>query len=99
MLVNIQSLIDEAKCYEAIRAIIGLQGVRYTKCDSRRVIKQLYVVAGHKGQLEVVHSKGRKGRCHRLKAKQGRGTLTKEKPPIFEIIQRQSPFLQHNSQS
>ena len=43
---------------------------------------EMYLIAGHKGQPEVVKSKGRKGR-RRLKAKAGRGTQAKEKPPIF----------------
>jgi len=49
---------------------------------------EMYLIAGHKGQPEVVKSKGRKGRRRRLKAKQGRGTLVKEKPPILGMIQR-----------
>ncbi len=44
---------------------------------------EMYLIAGHKGQSEVVKSKGRKGRRRRLKAKAGRGTQTTEKPPIF----------------
>ena len=31
---------------------------------------------------------GRKGRCRRLKGARGRGTLAKEKPPIFGLLQR-----------
>lgn len=183
MFVNIQSLIDEAKCYFTIRAIRWPEGVRCSKCNSEQVIKQgfddtqahrqrylckacvcrfddltatifaghhqplqtwvlclymmglnlsnqqiaqeldldpddaqematqlrtgivakkppviltgevecdeLYVVAGHKGQPELVRSKGRKGRRRRLKAKQGRATLAQDKPPIFGMIQRQ----------
>lgn len=49
---------------------------------------EMYLIAGHKGQPEVVKSKGRKGRRRRLKAKPGRGTLAQEKPPIFGMIQR-----------
>src|ERR671917_82391 len=49
---------------------------------------ELYVVAGHKGNPEAVRSKGRKGRCNRLKGGRGRGTLEKEKPPIFGMIER-----------
>ncbi len=49
---------------------------------------EMYLIAGHKGQPEVVKSKGRKGRRRRLKAKQGRGTLVKEKTPILGMIQR-----------
>jgi len=49
---------------------------------------ELYVIAGHKGQPEVVRSQGRKGRRRRLKARPGRGTKAKEKPPIFGMIQR-----------
>ena len=44
---------------------------------------EAYVVAGHKGHPEVVKSKGRKGRRRRRKGKAGRGTLAKEKPPVF----------------
>jgi transposase-like protein len=46
------------------------------------------VIAGHKGQPEVVKSKGRKGRRRRRKGKSGRGTLKKERPPVFGMIQR-----------
>ena len=46
------------------------------------------VVAGHKGQPEVVKNKGRKGRRNRLKGKCGRGTLDKERPPVFGMMQR-----------
>ena len=49
---------------------------------------ETYVVAGHKGQPEVVKNKGRKGRRNRLKAKCGRGTLHKERPPVFGMMQR-----------
>ncbi len=49
---------------------------------------EAYVIAGHKGQPEVVKNKGRKGRRRRLKGKSGRGTLEKERPPVFGTIQR-----------
>src|SRR6266436_6489918 len=49
---------------------------------------EAYVIAGHKGQPEVVKEKGRKGRRRRLKGKCGRGTLAKERPPVFGMIQR-----------
>ena len=49
---------------------------------------EAYVVAGHKGQPEVVKSKGRKGRRRRRKSKSGRGTMEKEKPPVFGMMQR-----------
>src|SRR4029434_9334189 len=49
---------------------------------------EAYVIAGHKGQPEVVKSKGRKGRQRRLKGKAGRGTLEKERPPVFGMMQR-----------
>lgn len=48
----------------------------------------MYVIAGHKGNPEAVINKGRKGRRNRLKGARGRGTLDKEKPPIFGMIQR-----------
>ena len=35
-----------------------------------------------------MRKKGRKGRRNRLKGARGRGTLEKEKPPIFGMIQR-----------
>jgi hypothetical protein len=47
-----------------------------------------YVIAGHKGQPEVVQSQGRPGRRRRLKGKAGRGTVEKERPPVFGRIQR-----------
>ena len=49
---------------------------------------EVYIVAGHKGHPEAVAAKGRKGRRNRLKGARGRGTLEKEKPPIFGMIER-----------
>ncbi|SCA63735.1 hypothetical protein SCG7086_BC_00090 [Chlamydiales bacterium SCGC AG-110-P3] len=49
--------------------------------------EEAYVVAGHKGHPEA-KKKGCKGRRRRLKGGWGRGTLEKEKPPIFGRIQR-----------
>src|SRR3954454_15014277 len=49
---------------------------------------ELYVVAGHKGNPEAVRAKGRQSRRNRLKGIRGRGTLEKEKPPIFGMIER-----------
>jgi hypothetical protein len=50
--------------------------------------EEAYVVAGHKGQPEVVKSKERKGRRRRLKGKGGRGTMEKERPPVFGMMER-----------
>ena len=49
---------------------------------------EVYVVAGHQGHPEAVRGTGRRGRWRRLKGARGRGTLEKEKPPIFGMIQR-----------
>jgi len=49
---------------------------------------EAYVIAGHKGQPEVVKKKGRKGRRRRLRGKCGRGTVEKERPPVFGMMQR-----------
>jgi transposase-like protein len=49
---------------------------------------EAYVIAGHKGHPVAVKEKGRQGRRNRLKGPCGRGTLAKEKPPIFGMIQR-----------
>lgn len=49
---------------------------------------EVYIVAGHKGNPKAVIKKGRKGRRNRLKGARGRGTLAKEKPPVFGMIQR-----------
>jgi transposase-like protein len=49
---------------------------------------EAYVIAGHKGQSEVVKNTGRKGRRRRLQGKGGRGTLKKERPPVFGMMQR-----------
>ena len=48
---------------------------------------EVYVVAGHKGKPEEVKKKAA-GRRRRLKGERGRGTLEKEKPPIFGMMQR-----------
>jgi len=49
---------------------------------------EVYIVAGHKGQPEAVRAKARYGRRNGLKGVRGRGTLDKEKPPVFGIIER-----------
>jgi len=49
---------------------------------------EAYVVAGQKGQPEVVQNKGRKGRRNRRKGQGGRGTLAKERAPVFGMMQR-----------
>jgi hypothetical protein len=49
---------------------------------------EAYVVAGHKGQPGVVKRKKRKGRRRRRRGKGGRGTMEKERPPVFGMIQR-----------
>src|SRR5215813_7038177 len=49
---------------------------------------EAYVIAGHKGQPEVVKTQGRKGRRRRLQGQGGRGTLEKERPPVFGMMQR-----------
>ncbi len=49
---------------------------------------EVYVVAGHKGFPDPAKKQGRRGRRRRLKGARGRGTLEKEKPPIFGMIQR-----------
>ena len=51
-------------------------------------VDEVYIVAGHKGQPEVVAREGRLGRRRRLKGKPGRGTLADEKPPVLGMIQR-----------
>ena len=45
-------------------------------------------MAGHKGNPVAVADKKRKGRRNRLRGARGRGTLEKEKPPVFGMIQR-----------
>jgi transposase len=49
---------------------------------------EAYVSAGQKGQPEGVKKKRRKGRRRRRKGKGGRGTVEKERPPVFGMIQR-----------
>ena len=49
---------------------------------------EAYVIAGHKGQPDVVKSKERQGRRRQLQGKAGRGTLEKERPPVFGMMQR-----------
>jgi transposase-like protein len=49
---------------------------------------EMYIVAGHKGNPEIVKGEGREGRRNRLRGAKGRGTLEKEKPPILGLIQR-----------
>ncbi len=40
MLVNLQSLIDDAKCYETVRHLRWSEGVSCPECDSKRIVKQ-----------------------------------------------------------
>lgn len=47
---------------------------------------EVYVVAGHKGRPDRI--KGRAPRRRRLQGAPGRGTLEKEKPPVFGMIER-----------
>jgi transposase len=61
---------------------------RPVKLDDEVECDEVYGVAGHKGHPEAVKEKRRKGRRNRLKGARGRGTLEKEKPPIFGMIQR-----------
>src|SRR5262249_13696106 len=49
---------------------------------------EAYMIAGHKGQSEVVKTKGRQGWRRRLKGTSGRGTMEKERPPVFGMMQR-----------
>jgi len=56
---------------------------------------EAYVVAGHKGQPEIVKTKGRKGRRRRRKSQSGRGTMEKEKPPVFGMIERGGQVVIH----
>ena len=49
---------------------------------------EVYIVAGHKGNPEIVRRLGREGRRRRLRGARGRGTLATEKPPVFGLIQR-----------
>jgi transposase len=60
------------------RRTVRLSGV--VECD------EVYIVAGHKGRPERIV--GRPPRCRRLKGAPGRGTLAKDKPPIFGMIER-----------
>jgi transposase len=46
------------------------------------------VIAGYKGQPEAVKKKRRKGRRRGRKGKGGHGTLEKERPPVFGLMQR-----------
>lgn len=56
---------------------------------------EAYVIAGHKGQPDVVKSKGRQGRRRQRKGKTGRGTMAKEKPPVFTMMNRGGQVVSH----
>jgi len=53
------------------------------------------VIAGHKGQPEVIKSTGRQGRRRRLQGKSGRGTIEKARPPVFGMRQRGGQVVIH----
>jgi transposase-like protein len=40
MPINLQNLIDDAKCYETVRHLRWPEGVSCTQCDSKRIVKQ-----------------------------------------------------------
>ena len=40
MLVNLQNIIDDAKCYETVRHTRWPEGVSCSECDSKRIVKQ-----------------------------------------------------------
>ena len=56
---------------------------------------EAYVVAGHKGQPEVVKSTGRNGRRRRRKGKSGRGTLGEGKAACLWGVQRGGQVVIH----
>jgi hypothetical protein len=60
------------------RSPVRLSGV--VECD------EVYGVAGHQGRPDRIQ--GRVPRRRRLQGAPGRGTLAKEKPPIFGMIER-----------
>ncbi|MEF8711976.1 MAG: hypothetical protein V5B39_00070 [Accumulibacter sp.] len=60
------------------RSVVRLEGE--VACD------EVYGITGHQGRPDKIE--GRKARRNRLKGACGRGTLAKEKPPIFGMIQR-----------
>lgn len=67
---------------------LGVKKRPAVKLSGKVECDEVYVIAGHKGNPDAVRGKGRKGRRNRLKGARGRGTLEKEKPPIFGMIQR-----------
>jgi hypothetical protein len=56
---------------------------------------EAYVIAGHNGQPEIVKDEKRKGRRRRLKGKGGRGTMKKQRPPVFGMIERGGQVVIH----
>lgn len=49
---------------------------------------EVYIVAGHKGQPDLVAAAGRAPRCRRLRGRRGRGTQATDKPPVLGMLQR-----------
>jgi len=56
---------------------------------------EAYVIAGHKGQPAVVKHKARTGRRRRRQGKGGRGTMEKERPPVFGMRERGGQVVIH----
>jgi hypothetical protein len=52
-------------------------------------------IAGHQGQPEVVKSKGRQSRRRRRQGNVGRGTMEKERPPVFGMRQHGGQVVIH----
>ncbi len=87
MRVNIKNLIDDVQCFQTVRDLRWPNGVDCPFCKSKQVIKRGFDDTEPARQRYECR-KGRKGRRRRLKGKGGRGTLKKERPPVFGMIQR-----------
>ena len=101
MQVNIKHLIDDGQCYQTVRALRWPQGVACPSCqptqaskrgcDDTESVRQRYECTDCHRRFDdrnVLQAKRRQGRRRRRKGKCGRGTLEKERPPVFGMIQR-----------
>ncbi|GEM_PF-7024080 len=73
----------------ALSAVEGLRQGIFKRRQPMRLkgeveFDEVYIVAGHKGRPDKIV--GRKARRNRLCEARGRGTLEKEKSPIFGMI-------------
>src|SRR5918912_190960 len=84
---DVQAMTEQLRQGLVARAAVG-------KLEGTAEVDEVTIVAGHKGHPGEV-KKGRRGRGGRLPGARGRGTRTKEKPPVLGLIRRGGAVILH----